>query len=105
MQLTIDETNRRREKQISYNAANGITPTQIRKKIENTLAQNTVASYNYIEAAGMAAEDETKYLSKSAIEKRIKEKKRAIEKAAKALDFIVAAQLRDEIKTLKEQLN
>ena len=105
MQQTIDETTRRREKQLNYNKANGITPQQIKKKIENTLAKNTVASYNYEEAAGIAAEEEFKYLSQSALEKRIKEKRKAMEEAAKALDFIVAAQLRDEIKTLKEQLN
>ena len=105
MQQTIDETTRRREKQINYNTAHGITPKQIQKKIENTLAQNTVASYNYNQATGLAAEEETKYLSKSALEKRIKEKKKAMEEAAKALDFIMAAQLRDEIKTLKEQLS
>jgi excinuclease ABC subunit B len=47
MQLTIDETNKRREKQISYNKKNNITPTQINKKIDETLSRKAVASYQY----------------------------------------------------------
>ncbi|SFS29799.1 excinuclease ABC subunit UvrB [Lutibacter maritimus] len=104
MQLTIDETNRRREKQIAYNTANNITPTQIKKSIENTLGKNTVSSYNYDNSVQMAAEENLAYLSKAEIEKRIKEKRKQMEEAAKALDFIVAAKLRDEIKTLKENV-
>ncbi len=104
MQLTIDETNRRREKQITYNTAKGITPTQIKKSIENTLARNTVASYQYDGLSNMAAEEELAYLSKSDIEKLIREKRKHMEEAAKALDFIIAAQLRDDIKKLKEKL-
>ena len=104
MQLTIDETERRREKQIAYNTANNITPTQITKSIENTLAKNTGASYHYDAAESMAAEEELAYLSKPEIEKRIREKRKQMETAAKALDFIVAAKLRDEIKLLKEKI-
>jgi len=104
MQLTMDETSRRREKQIAYNTANNITPTQIIKSIENTLAKNTVSSYHYDNSADMAAEDELNYLSKTEIEKRIREKRKQMEEAAKALDFIVAAKLRDEIKVLKEKI-
>ncbi len=104
MQLTIDETNRRREKQISYNTKHNITPTQIKKSIENTLGKNTGSSYDIDNSALLAAEENLSYLPKTEIEKRIKEKRKAMEEAAKALDFIVAAKLRDQIKVLKESL-
>ena len=104
MQLTIDETNKRREKQISYNKKNKITPTQINKKIDETLSRKAVASYQYNNAIKEVAEQDLQYLAKSEIEKRIREKRKQMEEAAKSLDFIVAAQLRDEITVLKEQL-
>ena len=104
MQLTIDETTKRREKQVIYNTKNGITPTQINKKIDDTLSRKAVASYQYNAAIKEAAEQDLQYLPKSEIEKRIREKRKYMEEAAKALDFIVAAQLRDEITILKEQL-
>jgi len=104
MQLTIDETNKRREKQISYNKKNKITPTQINKKIDDTLSRKAVASYQYNTAIKEAAEQDLQYLPKSEIEKRIREKRKQMEAAAKSLDFIIAAQLRDEITVLKQQL-
>ena len=104
MQLTIDETTKRREKQVIYNTKNGITPTQINKKIDDTLSRKAVASYQYNAAIKEAAEQDLQYLPKSEIEKRIREKRKYMEEAAKALDFIVAAQLRDEITVLKESL-
>ena len=104
MQLTIDETTKRREKQVIYNTKNGITPTQINKKIDDTLSRKAVASYQYNAAIKEAAEQDLQYLPKSEIEKRIREKRKYMEEAAKALDFIVASQLRDEITVLKEQL-
>ena len=104
MQLTIDETNKRREKQISYNKKNKITPTQINKKIDETLSRKAVASYQYNNAIKEVAEQDLQYLAKSEIEKRIREKRKQMEEAAKSLDFIMAAQLRDEITVLKEQL-
>ena len=102
MQLTIDETDKRREKQISYNKKNNITPTQINKKIDETLSRKAVASYQYNNAIKEVAEQDLQYLAKSEIEKRIREKRKQMEEAAKSLDFIMAAQLRDEITVLKE---
>ena len=104
MQLTIDETTKRREKQIAYNKKNKITPTQINKKIDETLSRKAVASYQYNTAIKEAAEQDLQYLPKSEIEKRIREKRKQMEAAAKSLDFIIAAQLRDEITVLKQQL-
>jgi excinuclease ABC subunit B len=103
MQLTIDETNRRREKQIAYNTEHGITPTQINKKIDETLSRQAVASYQYNNAIQKAAEQDLQYLPKEEIEKRIRNKRKEMEKAAKELNFMEAAKLRDEIKILQEQ--
>ena len=104
MQKTIDETDRRREKQIAYNTKNNIKPTQINKKIEDTLTKSDVSSYHYDNAKQKAAEQDLQYLPKKEIEKRIREKRKLMETAAKSLDFIVAAQLRDEIAVLKKEL-
>ncbi|WP_339658424.1 excinuclease ABC subunit UvrB [uncultured Polaribacter sp.] len=104
MQKTIDETDRRREKQIAYNTENNITPTQINKKIDDTLSRSAVSSYHYDNAKQVAAEQDLQYLPKEEIEKRIRDKRKQMEAAAKSLDFIVAAKLRDEIAVLKESL-
>ena len=104
MQLTIDETSRRREKQINYNTQFNITPKQINKKIDNTLAKNNIASYHYDNAIQKAAEQDLEFLPKSEIEKRIRDKRKQMEEAAKSLDFMAAAQFRDEIELLKKQL-
>ncbi len=104
MQLTIDETDRRREKQIAYNTENNIIPTQIKKSLDNSLIKSNVSSFHYDSAENKAAEEELQYLSKPMIEQRIRDKRKLMEQAAKALDFLVAAQLRDEIKELKTYL-
>ena len=105
MQLTMDETTRRREKQIEYNTENNITPTQIKKSLEaNSLINSNISSFHYDNAIDKAAEEELEYLTKPQIEKRIRDKRKSMEAAAKALDFLVAAQLRDEIKLLKGKL-
>ena len=104
MQLTIDETNRRRLKQIAYNSENNITPKQIEKNIDESLSKKNISSFHYDAAAVVAAEQDLEYLPKPEIEKRIRENQKLMEEAAKALDFIAAAQLRDQIKILKKQL-
>jgi len=104
MQLTIDETNRKREKQISYNTKHKITPTQIKKSIDESLTKKQITTYQYDEANAQAAEADLQYLAKPEIEKRIREKRKNMEVAAKALDFLIAAKFRDEIKELQTYL-
>lgn len=104
MQQTIDETEYRRQKQIAYNTKNNITPKALNKSLDSVLAKNSVSTYSYELEAAKAAEPESKYLTKPDLEKKIKEKRKLMEQAAKALDFIVAAQLRDEIKSYQDQL-
>lgn len=103
MQRTIDETNYRREKQMNYNKEHNLVPKALNKSIENALTKNQVSNYGY-DAPKIAAEPENEYLSKPEIEKRIQEKRKAMEKAAKDLDFMQAAKLRDEIKDLQEKI-
>ncbi|MEY8848523.1 excinuclease ABC subunit UvrB [Psychroserpens sp. XS_ASV72] len=104
MQKTIDETNYRREKQIAYNTKHNITPKALNKTLDNALAKNSVSTYSYELKAAKAAEPESEYLTKSQLEKKIRDKRKAMEQAAKALDFIVAAQIRDEIKGYQDKL-
>ncbi|TDE43803.1 excinuclease ABC subunit UvrB [Flavobacterium rhamnosiphilum] len=104
MQKTIDETNYRRTKQINYNTANNLVPQALNKKIESAFTKNPLADYELGYTNSIAAEPITEYLSKPDIEKRIREKRKSMEKAAKELDFMQAAKLRDEIKALQGQL-
>ena len=103
MQLTIDETNRRREKQIIYNTENNITPTQIIKNIENSLVK-AKTEYTIGHQLKSVAEQDMDYWSKTDYEKKIREYRKLMEDSAKALDFISAARLRDEIKILQRKL-
>ena len=104
MQRTIDETNYRREKQIAYNLKHNKTPQALNKSIDNALRKNKIESLKYSNTPKVAEEEPTDYLAKTEIEKRIREKRKAMEKAAKELDFMQAAKLRDEIKALQEKL-
>lgn len=104
MQRTIDETEYRRTKQINYNTEHGITPQALNKKIESAFTKNPLVEYELGHTLSVAAEPETAYLSKAELEKMIREKRKSMEKAAKELDFLQAAKLRDDIKKLQEQL-
>ncbi len=119
MQRTIDETDRRREKQISYNVLHGITPKTIRKSINEIMLQGSVLDIKgfdekskyavHDEALPIAAEPEsTGYRSAAQLDKLITKTKKEMEKAAKDLDFMEAARLRDNMLRFqkeKEALN
>jgi excinuclease ABC subunit B len=105
MQETIDHTEYRRTKQIAYNKEHGITPTQIKKSFDNALTKSKQEAYTFETAESLAAEPkEPEYLTKAQIEKRIRDTRKAMEKAAKDLDFMMAAKLRDKIKMLQKDL-
>ena len=103
MQKTIDETNYRRDKQMTYNKENNITPTALKKNLDSALAKNSVSTYHFQKEELRAAEPDLKYITEDQKEKLIREKRKAMEKAAKELDFMQAAKLRDEIKMLQEK--
>lgn len=108
MQKTIDETIRRREKQLIYNDKNGITPRQIIKSNRSLLGSASVETlvpkgvYVEPESADIAADPVIAYMSKPALEKNITNTRKAMEAAAKKLDFIEAARLRDELFALEK---
>ncbi|HEU4788379.1 MAG TPA: excinuclease ABC subunit UvrB [Flavobacterium sp.] len=101
MQKTIDETNYRRTKQINFNLENNVVPQALNKKIESAFTNNKLVEYELGHIMNIAAEPETAYMSKPDLEKLIREKRKAMEKSAKDLDFMQAAKLRDEIKALQ----
>ncbi|MCM4168762.1 UvrABC system protein B [Arenibacter antarcticus] len=103
MQKTIEETNYRRERQTAYNIANNITPTALNKSLDNVLSKNSVSTYHFEKEEMRAAEPDLLYLTQPQKENMIRNKRKAMEKAAKELDFMQAAKLRDEIKALQEQ--
>jgi len=104
MQKTIDETKYRREKQNAYNVKNGITPTALNKSLDSALAKNSLSTHANELESRKVAEEANRYLTKPQIEKKIRELRKDMEKAAKSLDFIEAAKYRDDIKLLQEKL-
>ena len=104
MQATIDETNYRREKQMAYNKANGKTPQSLNKKISEALVGRSKdfpdERYTQKEILKQMTEKKAN-ISTEEVESLINEKQKAMEMAAKNLDFITAARLRDEIIALK----
>lgn len=102
MQKTIDETTYRREKQIAYNSEHNITPKSLNKSLDSALAKNSVSTYHFEKEEMRAAEPDLEYLTKEQLEKLIREKRKSMEKAAKELDFMQAAKLRDEINNLQK---
>ncbi len=103
MQKTIDETNYRREKQLAYNEKHGIVPKALSKSLDNALAKNSVSTFHFEKKELAAQEPDPAYLTDAQREDMIRTKRKAMEKAAKDLDFMMAAKLRDEIKVLQNQ--
>jgi excinuclease ABC subunit B len=110
MQRTIDETNRRREKQLRYNEEHNITPTQIKKSLTSILSEEkeskveSINAYSSEPVVNIAADPVVQYMNVDALEKTIEKTKSAMKKAAKELDFIEAARLRDELYELQKLL-
>jgi len=116
MQRTIDETSRRREKQIAYNIQHQITPTTVNKSIDQIMKQTSVLDIKGTDAAKptyaitterglpVAAEEQETYKTIPSVEKAIAQTKKQMEKAARDLDFIEAARLRDEMFRLQKEL-
>lgn len=113
MRITIEETDRKREKQLRYNQENDITPAQIRRSVEAIHGQTSVAglgkavqnAYLEKETPDIAADPVVRFMGKEQLQKALTRTRKEMEKAAKALDFIEAARLRDELFALEKLLN
>jgi excinuclease ABC subunit B len=112
MQMTIDETNRRRSIQIAYNEEHGITPTTVSKTREQILNQKSILDARGVDSgktyfendqADVAADPVLEYMNRDQMEKLIEETDKKMKKAAKDLDFISAAQFRDEAFALRKR--
>ena len=115
MQKTIDETSRRRERQIAYNIEHNITPTTVKKSIEQIMKQTSVLDIKGFDpekpyavsdegVVSLAAEDEEEYMTIPKVEKHITYIKKKMEQAAKDMDFMEAARLRDEMFAMQKRL-
>jgi excinuclease ABC subunit B len=113
MRLTIDETNRRRDKQIAYNLEHGITPKTVGKTREGIIEQTSVMDFKggvqreYVEsnaAATIAADPIVQYMTKAELKKSIENTKKQMLTAAKEMDFLLAAKLRDEMFVLEKMM-
>lgn len=112
MRATIEETTRRREKQVEYNAKHGIVPLTVAKNREEIMRATSLAdsrhgeemSYGYKEELAVAADPVVDYLSKPAVQKAIEKTEKDMYKAAKEMDYMEAARLRDELEMLKNKL-
>jgi len=115
MQRTIDETQRRREKQIAFNIEHGITPRTVKKSVEQVMKQTSVLDikgYDYTKPYAIgtedqisgAAEEQEQYQTIPQLEKVIAKTKKLMEKAARDMDFMEAARLRDEMFRLQKEL-
>jgi excinuclease ABC subunit B len=110
MQITMDETTRRRERQIQYNLEHGITPTTIGKSREEIIEQTSVVDFKggvqkaYVETdmVTMAADPIVQYMTKADLKKSIDHTKKDMLAAAKNMDFLLAAKLRDEMFALEK---
>jgi len=113
MQLTMDETNRRRELQIAYNTEHGITPLTVGKSRESILEQTSVMDFiggthkAYVEAdsVSLAADPIVQYMTKPDLKKAIENTKKEMVTAAKDMDFLLAAKLRDEMFALEKMMD
>lgn len=111
MRRTIDETNRRREKQMNYNLEHGITPTPLIKSTDSIMLQTSVAgsksgktkAYVGKDEIDIAADPVVQYMGRDELEKTITRTRKKMEEAVKELDFIAAAKIRDELFALEER--